>query len=235
MSVPAASRFLRYQFDSPAQLRRHSRLLDGRVLLFFPEQRPRLPERTRTLLEICFSRSSQQVALPAMVYARDLYGATPGMWLELRALSIVAGLQAALVAPRRKRPRLGMDLVAWVQRQQGASLACPVLDVSEAGARLWGVPGNPPRRNEELIVRLPDCRAVRGRVAWAHGREVGIEFGRDARLAAATVFARAAEQWSGASLAVHDRACTCTSGGAPRDPPLKQPLLKQPALRNGRP
>src|SRR5205807_3160286 len=46
-------RFLRYQFDSAAQLRRHCQLVEGRVLLFFPEARPVLGEHTRALIELC--------------------------------------------------------------------------------------------------------------------------------------------------------------------------------------
>src|SRR5438132_10697315 len=104
MSPPAPerppSRFLRYQFDSASQLRRHCSLVAGRVLLFFPEPRPALPERSRELIELCFTHSEQQLALPALVHARE-FGPVPGTWLEMRALSAVAGLQSALVAPRR--------------------------------------------------------------------------------------------------------------------------------------
>jgi hypothetical protein len=219
------NRFLRYQFDSAAQLRRHCRLVDGRVLLFFPERKPELPERTRTLLEICFSHSDQQVALPAMVHARELFGAAAGIWLEMRALSVVAGLHSALVAPRRKRRRLAMDVLAWVQRPGTPELACPVLDLSEAGARLWGVPGDLPRPDDELVIRFPETRAVRARVAWARGREVGIEFTREARPVAAAVFSRAAELWASARVAIHDGACNCANGGEPRDPPLPHAAL----------
>jgi hypothetical protein len=215
---PAESRYLRYQFDNAAQLRRHCRLVDGRVIIFFPQPRPVLAERMRALLEICFSGSEQQVALPALVHARELSG-TPGLWLELRALSVVAGLQSALASPRRKRRRLAMDFLAWVQRPDGPTLACPVLDLSEGGARLWGVPGAPPAADDQLIIRMPETRAVRARVAWARGREVGIEFARDARAVAASVYARAADQWASARLALHPSSCTCANGGEPRDPP----------------
>ena len=106
-------RFLRYQFDSAAQLRRHCNLVEGRVLLFFPEPRPVLGERTRALIELCLANSDQQVALPAMVHSRS-FDAAPGTWLELRALSVVAGLQSAVVSPKRQQRRLALDQLAWV-------------------------------------------------------------------------------------------------------------------------
>jgi hypothetical protein len=218
MSSPAQSRYLRYQFDSASQLRRHCRLVEGRVLLFFPQPRPALPERTRTLLELCFSHSEQQVALPAQVHGRELSG-NAGIWLEMRALSVVAGLQSALIAPRRTHRRLAMDLLAWVSRDKGPTLACPVLDLSEGGARIWGIPGTPPARGDELLIRLPESRAARARVAWARGREAGIEFTGEARPVSEAAFARAARQWASARLAIHDPACTCASGGETRDPP----------------
>src|SRR3954470_19543808 len=84
-------RYLRYQFDNAAQLRRHCKLVDGRVLLFFPDPNPDLITGSRVLIELCFSRSDQQVALPARVRSRETHGAA-GHWLELRALSIVMGL-----------------------------------------------------------------------------------------------------------------------------------------------
>jgi hypothetical protein len=132
---------------------------------------------------------------------------------------VVAGLQSGLPAPRRTHRRLAIDLLAWVSRESGPTLACPVLDLSDGGARIWGIPGKPPAPEDELLIRLPGSRAVRARVAWAHGREVGIEFSRDARPVAEAAFARAAEQWASARVAIHDPACTCANGGETRDPP----------------
>src|SRR6185503_11483910 len=43
--------YLRYQFDTAAQVLRHCRLVDGRVLLFFPDPYPRLAVRSRVLIE----------------------------------------------------------------------------------------------------------------------------------------------------------------------------------------
>src|SRR5262249_39940556 len=147
-------RFFRYQFDSAAQIRRHCLLVDDRVLLFFPEPRPSFGERSRVLLELCVSPSDQQVALPAQVRSRAFNG-NPRTWLQLRALSVVAGLQSAVVAPRRQQRRLAFDQLGWVNHGDGPILACPVLDVSTGGARLWGVPGCVPSAGEKIRVRLP--------------------------------------------------------------------------------
>ncbi len=211
-------RFFRYQFDNAAQLRRHCRLVDGRVLLFFPEERPALAPGSRALIELCLSGSEQQVALPALVRSRELYR-KPGTWLELRALSVVAGLQSAVAEPRRTERRLAFDQLAWVNHEGGPVLACPVLDLSRSGARLWGVPGGTPAPGETLRVRLQHSTTMIARIAWAHGREVGIEFAEESLPVAGQLYDRVEAQWSAARFARHDPSCTCTGGGEPLDPP----------------
>lgn len=208
-------RFLRYRFDTAAQLRRHCRLVDGRVLLFFPDPRPSLPERARALIELCFTGSAQQVAIPALVHSRGF----DGVWLEMRALSVVAGLQSALIAPRRLQRRLALDQLAWVDHDGGPVLACPVLDLSKSGARLWGVPGGAPMVGDRIRVRLQHAPTMTGRIAWAHGREVGVQFAPESAAAAADLFARVEALWAAAREAVHDYACACTEGGETLDPP----------------
>ncbi|MFN2549841.1 MAG: PilZ domain-containing protein [Myxococcales bacterium] len=211
-------RFLRYQFDSAAQLRRHCRLVDGRVLLFFPEPRPSLGERARVLIELCVANSDQQVALPAMVHSRA-WDAPPGIWLELRALSVVAGLQSAIIAPRRKQRRLALDQLAWVDHGDGPVLACPVLDISEGGARLWGVPGGAPRTGERIRIRLPHAQTLVGRIAWARGREVGLEYVAESLNPAADLYARVESLWNAARVACHNPSCGCAAGAETLDPP----------------
>lgn len=211
-------RFFRYQFDNAAQLRRHCRLVDGRVLLFFPEERPALAPGSRALIELCISGSEQQVALPAIVHSRELYR-RPGTWLELRALAVVAGLQSAVAEPRRMERRLALDQLAWVNHEGGPVLACPVLDISRSGARLWGVPGGTPAAGERIRVRLQHSSTMIARIAWAHGREVGIEVTEESLPAAAQLYARVEAQWAAARFARHDPSCTCTGGGDPLDPP----------------
>ena len=210
--------FLRYRFDSPSQLRRHCRLVEGRVLLFFPEPRPVLPERARALIEICFTGSEQQVALPAIVHSRSA-GGIRGTWLEMRALSVVAGLQGAVVSPRRTQRRLALDQLAWVNHEGGPTLACPVLDISLGGARLWGVPGGPPAAGERIRVRMLQGPTLSGRIAWAHGREVGVEYLPESAAAAADLYRRVEQLWAAARVAEHDSACMCANGGETLDPP----------------
>jgi len=212
-------RFLRYQFDSAAQLRRHCNLVEGRVLLFFPEPRPVLGERTRALIELCVANSDQQAALPAMVHSRS-FDAAPGTWLELRALSVVAGLQSAVVSPKRRQRRLALDQLAWVDHGEGPVLACPVLDVSQSGVRLWGVPGGAPLAGERIRVRLPHTQTLSGSIAWAHGREVGVQFGAESLGPAGGLYSRVESLWDSARVACHNPSCACTSGGETIDPPL---------------
>lgn len=219
MAIPlprhALRHYLRYAFDSAAQLRRHCRLVDGRVLLFFPEDPPVLAARGRVLIELCFTGSDQQAAVPALVHSR-----TPGgAWLEMRALSVIAGLQSAVRCARRTQRRLALDQLAWVTHQKGPVLACPVLDLGRGGARLWGIPGDPPAPGESVRVRMQQSPTLNARIAWARGREVGVEFAADSRAAAGATFARLEAQWAEARVARHDRFCLCVAGGDTLGPP----------------
>lgn len=217
LPVRPPSRFLRYQFDSAAQLRRHCRLVDGRVLLFFPVG-PALPPRSRALIELCFSHSAQQVSLAAVVHSRELEG-VPGTWLEMRALSVVAGLQSAVIYPRRQQRRLALDQLAWVSHDGGAVLACPVLDISRGGARLWGIPGAAPCAGEKIRLRMQQAPTLTAFVTWAHGREVGVAFAPESLDAAAGIYSRIESMWGESRFARHNPSCACTAGGAPLDPP----------------
>ena len=210
-------RFLRYRFDTATQLRRHCRLVDGRVLLFFPDEHPDLLPGSRALIELCFSNSEQQVALPARVRSREVRRVT-GHWLELRALSIVAGLQSAVGSPHRHQRRLTFDQLAWVSHEGSPVLACPVLDLSLGGARLWGIPWAA-QPGDPLAIRLPYEDKLEAQVAWARGREIGVRFDAESLASAATTYARMEAAWSNARLALHDPACACESGGAMVEPP----------------
>lgn len=218
MSPSVPVRFLRYQFDSAAQLRRHCRLVEGRVFLFFPDARPTPAPRCRALLEICFTGSSQQVSLPAVVHSHELEAAS-GSWLELRALSVVAGLQSAIALPKRGPRRLALNQLAWVTHAGGPVLACPVLDLGKGGARLWGVPGAEPAAGEKVRMRLPGVPTLVGRIAWANGHEVGVAFDPESLPAAAEAYARVEDLWAAARFSRHSPSCACAEGRDPLDPP----------------
>jgi len=217
LQEPPRGHYLRYQFDTAAQALRHCRLIDGQVLLFFPDPFPPFPVRSRALLELSLAGSGQQVALPAVVHALDL-SATPGTWLAMRALGLVAGLQLMATAPRRKERRLAYDQLAWVEHEDGPVLACPVLDLSRGGARLWGIPGRTPAPDGNLRVRLPGAPTLRARIAWAHGREVGIHFCEESQAAAERLYVRIEQMWRTARFISHDPRCFCASGGDAIDP-----------------
>ncbi len=218
---PPRGRYLRYRFDTPAQLRRHCQLVDGRVLIFFPDRQPDLIPGSRAMIELCFSGSEQQVALPSRVRSRELRP-VPGHWLELRALSVVAGLQSAVGAPRRQQRRLAFDQLAWVSHDQYPVLACPVLDLSRGGARLWGIPW-PAAPGEALRVRVPYEEELDAQVAWARGREAGVTFAESSLEPAGAIYRRVEAAWAAARVAVHDQACDCTHGAEPLDPPFPEP------------
>ena len=223
---PIRGNYLRYQFDTAAQVLRHCRLVDGHVLLFFPDPFPLLAVKSRALIELSLAGSGQQVALPAQVHALE-NGAWPGTWLAIRALGIVAGLHQVGLVPRRKERRLIFDQLAWVEHGGGPVLACPVLDVSRGGARQWGIPGNSPAAGESLRVRLPGGPTLRARIAWAHGREVGIEFAAEFQKDAERLYRRVEQMWSAARLASHDSRCQCASGESALDPPLPHRVLQR--------
>lgn len=208
--------YLRYEFDNAAQVLRHCRLVDGRVLLFFPDPYPVLPVRARVLIELSLS-SGQSISLPAQVAAHDQ---RLGTWLAMRALGIVTGLQVAASTPRRRERRLVFDQLAWVEHVGGPVLACPVLDFSRGGARLWGVPGVNPARDQDLRLRLQGSPALSARIAWAHGREVGVQFSADSQPAGERLYQRIEQMWSAARLATHDSNCRCASVVATNDPPF---------------
>jgi hypothetical protein len=210
--------YLRYQFDTAAQVLRHCRLVDGRVLLFFPDPYPRLAVRSRALIEISLA-AGQQISLPAQVTARD-ENAGGGTWLAMRALAIVTGLQVAAITPRRRERRLAFDQLAWVEHGGGPVLACPVLDLSRSGARLWGVPGGIPAPEQDLRVRMNGAPTLRARIAWAHGREVGVQFAGDSSPSAERLYQRVEHLWSSARLVSHDPGCRCAIGGIATDPPV---------------
>ena len=221
LSERFSGRYLRYQFDNAAQILRHCRLVEGAVLLFFPDPAAALPIRARALMELCLTASDQPVAISAQVHSPEKRGS----WLAIRALSVVAGLHAASSAPRRSERRLAFDQLAWVEPERGPVLACPVLDVSRKGARLWGIPGEVPRRGDRVRVRLPGAPGLGARIAWAHGREAGIRFDEENEPAAASLYARVERMWSAARFASHDPRCQCASGGATVDPPAP-PILR---------
>lgn len=211
-------RFLSYQFDNVAQLRRHCRLIDGRGFLFFPETRPPLVSRSRAFIEICFSGSRQQTSLPATVHSHEA-GDASGSWLELRAPGVLAGLQSAMAAPKRGQRRLALDQLAWVSHADGPVLACPVLDIGKGGARLWGIPGVVPASGQHLRMQLPEAPELVARIVWAHGHEVGVAFAKESLQAAGEIYARIEAPWASAGLARHPPSCACAEGSDPLDHP----------------
>jgi len=195
---------------------RHCRLIDGRVLLFFPDPYPVLPVRARVLIELTLA-SGQSTSLPAQVAAHEQRS---GTWLAMRALGIVTGLQVAASAPRRRERRLVFDQLAWVEHMGGPVLACPVLDISRGGARLWGVPGISPERDHDLRLRIQGAPTMCARIAWAHGREVGVKFDSASQSAGERVYQRVEQMWGAARLASHSPLCRCATVVATNDPPF---------------
>ena len=188
------------------------------MFLFFPDDLPALGQRSQALLEICFTGSLQQTSLPAVVRSHE-FDTASGSWLELRSLGVVAGLQSAIVVPKRSWRRLAFDQLVWVSYAAVPVLACPVLDIGKGGARLWGIPGAVPSVGEQLRIRLPHAPTLAARIAWARGREVGIAFQAESLEVAGEIYAGVEELWASARFARHQASCACAEGRDPLDPP----------------
>jgi hypothetical protein len=83
MPLPS-TRLLRYVFDSSAQLRRHARATEGRVLIFYADPLLHGSVGEAVVLELAFSGSDQTTTMGARVHSRAT-GEVSGVWLELQS------------------------------------------------------------------------------------------------------------------------------------------------------
>ncbi len=225
---PSPTRLLRYVFDSSAQLRRHARATEGRVLLFYPDPLLHGSVGEAVALELAFSGSDQTTTMGARVHSRAT-GDVSGVWLELQAARLLEDVRIALHTPRRKQRRISCDSIVRVQTAREVNSVGRLIDVSVGGARIAGVSAGILAGEEIRLGDLGAPAAIRARVVRSHKGELAIEFVRTdplSRAAAMKLFNAAAERWSRARTLSHPAACRCESGGT-----VPEPLLPRAAHR----
>ncbi len=216
------TRLLRYVFDSCAQLRRHARATEGRVLLFYADPLLHGAVGEAIVLELAFAGSDQSITVGARVHARTA-GEISGVWLELHGAHVMEDVRVALHTPRRKQRRVACDFDSMVRVQTARALNSVgrLIDVSVGGARLAGVAAGLIAGDEISFGELGAPAGIRARVVWARRNDLAIEFLRTdpaSRAGAMKLVNAAAESWARARTLSHPAACRCESGGTVLEP-----------------
>lgn len=204
-----SSRLVRYRFDSTDDLYRHLRVKHG---FFVP---------ARALLGEPGQRAIVEVGLPGAGDRPLLHGSIAeqsagGVWLTLPAARAASRWVPGPDSPRRRHRRVACDLFVEVQSPGAQPFVCRVIDLSARGLRVTaaslelGIAGD-----EVAMTLLPagddGAQAILGaRVAWAGGREAGLEILR-ADNAFSAIVAAAEARWTGVREIVHDLACICAT------------------------
>ena len=202
---------LRYQIDSPRQLREHVHLVDGAGYFFFPGAVA--PKGALASLEIDFSTTVQVATLRGWVWARSSGG---GLWLEL------AGAQRCLErledAASRCELRFASDQLVLAEAEGLAALLCRLRDVSDGGARLAAMPSDAGAPSQTMRVALPEADPggtqfeALGRVVWADQGELGVAWNKEdpgTRAAVRRMMQNARNEWEDAKTAMHPANCRC--------------------------
>ena len=203
---------LRYQIDSPRQLREHVHLVDGAGYFFFPGAVA--PKGALASLEIDFSTTVQVATLRGWVWARSSGG---GLWLELaRAQRCLERLEDAA---SRSELRFASDQLVLAEAEGLAALLCRLRDVSDGGARLAAMPSDAGTPGKTMRVALPEADPngaqleALGRVVWADQGELGVAWNKEdpgTRAAVRRMMQNARNEWEDAKTAMHPANCRCT-------------------------
>ena len=227
MAAPS-THLLRYLFDSCAQLRRHARVTEGRVLLFYADPLLHGAVGASVYLELAFTGSDQTTTLPGRIHSRAT-GEQAGVWLELQGPRVLEDVRAALLTPRRKQRRIACDAMVRVQTPTALNALGRLVDVSVGGALIAGVAAGLRPGDAIRVGELSGPASVPARVVQAARGEVSIEFVRTdpvSRAAAMRLFNAAADRWARARTLSHPGACRCESGGT-----VPEPFLPRAAHR----
>ena len=201
---------LRYEIDTPEHLKEHVHVVEGAGYFFFDGSAD-APRGMAASLEVVFTRTDQTALLRGTVWARPASG---GLWLELpEAAECLARLASA---PRRDDLRMHSEQLVLLAAESAPALLCRLRDVSGGGARLVASVADAGPPGTRVRVALPEAGpdgaqlAATGRVVWAAGGEVGVEWDRDSltsRLAVGRLLELAAEEWEGARATAHPPEC----------------------------
>jgi hypothetical protein len=218
---------LRYRFRTPAQLRDHLHLAEGRTLFFYREPHRDLRFGDRVYLEIEFDESEHKVLLRGTVLSA-LSGTTSGVWLEFPDTHLArTGLHGDAVSPRKQR-RLGCEVMVQVTQDETRTIA-RLVDVSMSGARIAAVGSLRPEASVSLRVLASDpaypSDLGEAQLVWAEDGEVAVKFLRSdprTRVAAMRLFTAVQDNWAEVEEGTHPPIC-CQFGVQldPRPPALK--------------
>ncbi len=220
--APAAGWFVRFRFESPADLHRHFNLADG---FFIP---------ARTLPPDAGGRVIVELALPGVEHPALLHGVVReatggGLWME--APWSRASRRWSPEFTRRRDRRFGSDLFVEVGNPGAQPWMARAADLSARGLRVsarspeLGVAGDlvdvtliSPDRELALDEKASgfrpgpsgkaNPRSMRARIAWASGRSAGLELLDDAP-AFASVLEELETRWALVQEIVHDPGCLC--------------------------
>lgn len=222
-------RLLRYVFDSCAQVRRHARATEGRVLLFYADPLLHGSVGEAIVLELAFAGSDQSIALAGRIHSRAT-GDVSGVWLELQGARVVEDVRVALHTPRRKQRRVACDSMVRLQSARALNSLGRMVDISVGGARLAGVAAGLIAGDEVVIGEMGGGTAfIRAKVVWARKGDLAVQFNRAdpaSRASAMKLVNAVSERWARARSLSHSAACHCESGGA-----VLEPLLPRAAHR----
>jgi hypothetical protein len=220
---------LRYRFDDAVQVDRHFRRAGGRVLLYFPLARLDLPDGGRVLLDLEFTGSQQECFADGSVFARvRAEDRSWGAWLSFPP-KVLAGVDVALSAPRRRQRRIGSALFVEARTDTAAQVT-RLLDVGPGGARVGASLGA--RIGDPITLRLlgGEVRAdkLNGRICWAGPRETGLRFGGpQARAGLAELLQTLSGLWAQSRVVVHSAVCSCSTSGKVQEPLLPRSWLRR--------
>lgn len=219
-SPRSSARLFRYRFSSMAEARKHLHTVEGRQLLYLPWAAG-TGLGDRVLLELSVAGSEQTCTLTGEVRCVEsaLYA---GAWAELDRVKALESVEHAVLAARRRTPRLSADLLVRAGRLGRPGCVARLCDVGLDGARLAGVGGLWSAGEQVQIGALGELGNHAGRVVWARAGEAALRFDAPAH----SLLQLAAEAWNQATDLAHPAACRCVSGG-----PLVEPLLPRSLRR----
>ena len=229
------ARLLRYRFDTAHQIAHHFHASSGRAVLFYPA-RVHLCPGEPVVLDVAFTASDQHCAVRGSVLGCEV-GGQYGSWLEFGGSGVVADLQRASIARRRRHRRFLTGKVLHVGCGEQPPVMARLVDVSLGGARLAGAtfaarPGESVRLS--ALSTSAGATVIAARMAWRRDGEAGVEFKRLSpaeRAGVAALVEEARGHLGAAHEAVHPSVCRCAQGDATFEPPLPRVLHRPAALR----
>lgn len=200
---------MRYRFDSPDDLYRHLRVKHG---FFVPALALPGERGDRAIVEVGFPGAGDHPLLHGHIKERR----REGVWLDLPAARAAARWVPGPEAPRRRERRIACDLFVEVRFPGAPPWINRVIDVSARGLRVTAASLELGLAGDEVdLVLLSEDPSLapaplRARVAWAGGREAGLEIVQ-ADAAFRAIFENAESRWADVHEIVHDTACLCAS------------------------